>query len=163
MRPKFYSGKTRSIWLIALTIWLIDYATKTWALSNFSSDPQPVIGTLLQFTLLKNSGAAFSFASGFTLIFSLLAIAVVATIIRFAGRITSGGWLTCAGLLLGGVLGNLTDRAFREPGFFLGHVIDWIQIPNWPIFNIADIAISSAAFLAFIQTMRNVPPITQVQ
>jgi signal peptidase II len=163
VRPQFKSGKTRTIWLIAFTIWLFDFATKTWALSNFSSDPQPVIGTLLQFTLLKNSGAAFSFASGFTLIFSLLAIAVVATIIRFAGRITSRGWLTCAGLLLGGVLGNLTDRAFREPGFFLGHVIDWIQIPNWPIFNIADIAISSAAFLAFIQTMRNVPPITQVQ
>ena len=163
MRPQSKSGKTRTIWLIAFTIWLFDFATKTWALSTFSSDPQPVIGTLLQFTLLKNSGAAFSFASGFTLIFSLLAIAVVATIIRFAGRITSRGWLTCAGLLLGGVLGNLTDRAFREPGFFLGHVIDWIQIPNWPIFNIADIAISSAAFLAFIQTMRNVPPITQVQ
>jgi signal peptidase II len=163
VRLQFKSGKTRTIWLIAFTIWLFDFATKTWALSNFSSDPQPVIGTLLQFTLLKNSGAAFSFASGFTLIFSLLAIAVVATIIRFAGRITSRGWLTCAGLLLGGVLGNLTDRAFREPGFFLGHVIDWIQIPNWPIFNIADIAISSAAFLAFIQTMRNVPPITQVQ
>ena len=163
MRPQFKSGKTRTIWLIAFTIWLFDFATKTWALSHFSSDPQPVIGTLLQFTLLKNSGAAFSFASGFTLIFSLLAIAVVATIIRFAGRITSRGWLTCAGLLLGGVLGNLTDRAFREPGFFLGHVIDWIQIPNWPIFNIADIAISTAALLAFIQTMRNVPPITQVQ
>ena len=163
MRPQFKSGKTRTIWLIAFTIWLFDFATKTWALSNFSSDPQPVIGTLLQFTLLKNSGAAFSFASGFTFIFSLLAVAVVATIIRFAGRITSGGWLTCAGLLLGGVLGNLTDRAFREPGFFLGHVIDWIQIPNWPIFNIADIAISTAALLAFIQTMRNVPPITQVQ
>jgi signal peptidase II len=163
VRPQFNSGKTRTIWLTAVTIWLFDFATKTWALSNFSSDPQPVIGTFLQFTLLKNSGAAFSFASGFTLIFSLLAVAVVATIIRFAGRITSRGWLTCAGLLLGGVLGNLTDRAFREPGFFLGHVIDWIQIPNWPIFNIADIAISSAAFLAFIQTMRNVPPITQVQ
>jgi len=163
VRPQFNSGKTRTIWLTAVTIWLFDFATKTWALSNFSSDPQPVIGTILQFTLLKNSGAAFSFASGFTLMFSLLTIAVVATIIRFAGRITSRGWLTCAGLLLGGVLGNLTDRVFREPGFFLGHVIDWIQIPNWPIFNIADIAISSAAFLAFIQTMRNVPPITQVQ
>jgi signal peptidase II len=158
VRPQFNSGKTRTIWLTAVTIWLLDFTTKTWALSHFSSDPQPVIGTLLQFTLLKNSGAAFSFASGFTLIFSLLAIAVVATIIRFAGRITSRGWL-----LLGGVLGNLTDRAFREPGFFLGHVIDWIQIPNWPIFNIADIAISTAALLAFIQTMRNVPPITQVQ
>jgi signal peptidase II len=163
VRPQFNSGKTRTIWLTAVTIWLFDFATKTWALSHFSSDPQPVIGTFLQFTLLKNSGAAFSFASGFTFIFSLLAVAVVATIIKFAGRITSRGWMTCAGLLLGGVLGNLTDRAFREPGFFLGHVIDWIQIPNWPIFNIADIAISTAALLAFIQTMRNVPPITQVQ
>lgn len=163
MRPQFIPGKTRTIWLTAWTIWLFDYATKSWALSNFSSDPQPVIGTLLQFTLLKNSGAAFSLASGFTLIFSLLAVAVIATIVRYAARITSRGWSTCAGLLLGGVLGNLTDRIFREPGFFLGHVIDWIQIPNWPIFNIADIAISTAALLAFIQTMRNVPPITQVQ
>ena len=163
MRPQFSPGKTRTIWLTAWTIWLFDYATKTWALSNFSSDPQPVIGTLLQFTLLKNSGAAFSLASGFTLIFSLLAVAVIATIVRYAARITSRGWLTCAGLLLGGVLGNLTDRIFREPGFFLGHVIDWIQIPNWPVFNIADIAISTAALLAFIQTMRSVPPITQVQ
>ena len=163
MRPQFSPGKTRTIWLTAWTIWLFDYVTKTWALSNFSSDPQPVIGTLLQFTLLKNSGAAFSVASGFTLIFSLLAVAVIATIVKYATRITSRGWLTCAGLLLGGVLGNLTDRIFREPGFFLGHVIDWIQIPNWPVFNIADIAISTAALLAFIQTMRNVPPITQVQ
>jgi signal peptidase II len=163
VRPQFSPGKTRTIWLTAWTIWLFDYVTKTWALSNFSSDPQPVIGTLLQFTLLKNSGAAFSVASGFTVIFSLLAVAVIATIVRYAARITSRGWLTCAGLLLGGVLGNLTDRIFREPGFFLGHVIDWIQIPNWPVFNIADIAISTAALLAFIQTMRNVPPITQVQ
>ena len=163
MRPQFSPGKTRTIWLTAWTIWLFDYVTKTWALSNFSSDPEPVIGTLLQFTLLKNSGAAFSVASGFTLIFSFLAVAVIATIVRYAARITSRGWLTCAGLLLGGVLGNLTDRIFREPGFFLGHVIDWIQIPNWPVFNIADIAISTAALLAFIQTMRNVPPITQVQ
>ena len=163
MRPQFSPGKTRTIWLTAWTIWLFDYVTKTWALSNFSSDPQPIIGTLLQFTLLKNSGAAFSLASGFTIIFSFLAVAVIATIVRYAARITSRGWLTCAGLLLGGVLGNLTDRMFREPGFFLGHVIDWIQIPNWPVFNIADIAISTAALLAFIQTMRNVHPITQVQ
>jgi len=163
VRPQFNSGKTRTIWLTAWTIWLFDYATKTWALSNFSSDPQPVLGTFLQFTLLKNSGAAFSLASGFTLAFTLLAVAVIATIVRYAARITSRGWLTCAGLLLGGVLGNLTDRIFREPGFFLGHVIDWIQIPNWPVFNIADIAISTAALLAFIQTMRNVPPFTQVQ
>lgn len=163
MRPIFAASKVRIIWLTAWTIWLFDYITKSWALSALSSEPQSVIGDLLRFTLVKNSGAAFSIASGFTIIFSLLAVAVIATIIKFATRITSRGWLTCAGLLLGGVLGNLTDRIFREPGFFLGHVIDWIQIPHWPVFNIADMAISTAAAIAFIQTLRNVPPVAQVR
>ena len=151
------------IWLTAWTIWLFDYITKSWALLHFSSEPQPIIGNFLQFTLLKNPGAAFSLATGFSLAFTLLAIAVIVTIVKYASRITSRGWLTCAGLLLGGVLGNLTDRIFREPGFFVGHVIDWIQIPHWPVFNVADMAISTAALIAFIQTVRNVPPIRRVQ
>lgn len=163
MRPNFAVSKTLTIWLTAWTIWLFDYATKSWALTSFSANPQPVIGDFLRFTLVKNPGAAFSIASGFTILFSLLAVVVIATIIRFASRIVSRGWLTCAGLLLGGVLGNLTDRIFREPGFFLGHVIDWIQIPHWPVFNIADIAISTAAFIAFLQAVRNVPPVARVQ
>lgn len=153
----------RRLFAIAWTIWLFDFATKTWALSTFSSNPKPVIGTLLQFTLIKNSGAAFSLATGFTILFSLLALAVVVTVISYASRITSQGWQWTTGLLLGGVLGNLTDRIFREPSFFNGHVIDWIQIPNWPVFNIADIAISIAAAIAFVLTMRNISPVTRVR
>ena len=132
-------------------------------MSNLSSTPREVLGSLLKFTLVRNSGAAFSFASGFTILFSLLAVAVIATIIRCASVITSRGWLFTAGLLLGGVLGNVTDRLFRSPGFLTGHVIDWIELPHWPIFNIADIAIFSAAIIAFVLSLRNIPPITAVR
>ena len=159
MRPQF----SRIIWLTAWTIWLFDYATKAWALIALDNEPKKILGTLLQFTLVKNSGAAFNLAGSFTVIFSVIAVLVIATIVRYAHMITSRGWLTCAGLLLGGVLGNLTDRIFREPGFFIGHVVDWIQIPHWPVFNIADSAITVAALIAVIQTVRNVPPVARVQ
>jgi signal peptidase II len=92
-----------------------------------------------------------------------LAVLVVATIVYFARAISSGGWQLTAGLLLGGVMGNLADRAFREPSFFRGHVIDWIELPNWPVFNLADSAIVIAATIAFVLSVKNVPPITPVR
>jgi len=153
----------RRLFATAWTIWLFDFATKTWALHSLSSQPRKIIGSFLQFTLVHNSGAAFSFATGFTLAFSLLALAVVIAVIYYAPKLTSHGWQIAIGLLLGGVLGNLTDRIFREPSFLSGHVIDWIQIPHWPVFNIADSAICIAAAIAFVLSMRNVPPITRVR
>ena len=153
----------RRLFATAWTIWLFDFATKTWALTSLSSsEPRKIIGSFLQLTLVHNPGAAFSFATGFTLVFSLLALAVVVAVVYFAPKITSGGWQLCLGLLLGGVLGNLTDRIFREPSFLNGHVIDWIQIPSWPVFNLADSAICIAAFITFVLSLRNVPPITRV-
>lgn len=152
----------RRLFATAWTIWLIDFVTKAWALQSLSPEPRKIIGTFLQFTLVYNSGAAFSFATGFTIVFSLLALAVVLAVIYFAPRITSGGWHLAIGLLLGGVLGNLTDRIFREPAFLSGYVIDWIQIPHWPVFNIADSAICIAAAIAFLLSLRNVPPVTRV-
>jgi signal peptidase II len=153
----------RRLFATAWTIWLFDFATKTWALTSLSSsEPRKIIGSFLQLTLVHNPGAAFSFATGFTLVFSLLALSVVVAFVYFAPKITSGGWQLCIGLLLGGVLGNLTDRIFREPSFLSGHVIDWIQIPSWPVFNLADSAICVAAFIAFVLSLRNVPPITRV-
>jgi signal peptidase II len=152
----------RRLFATAWTIWLIDFATKAWALDSLSAQPRDIIGSLLRFTLVHNSGAAFSFATGFTIGFSLLALAVVIAVIYYAPKITSSGWCIATGLLLGGVLGNLTDRIFREPSFLSGNVIDWIQIPNFPVFNIADIAISTAALISFVLSVRNVPPITRV-
>ena len=153
----------RRIFLTAWTIWLFDFATKHWAISAFDSQPQKILGDLLSFTLVRNQGAAFSFATGFSIFFALLALAVVAVVVYYAKQITSSGWQLTAGLLLGGVLGNLTDRIFREPCWLSGHVIDWIQIPNWPVFNLADCAIVTAAAISFALTLRNIPPITPVR
>jgi signal peptidase II len=153
----------RRLFATAWTIWLFDFATKVWALTSLSSEPRKIIGNFLQFTLVHNSGAAFNFATGFSIAFSLLALAVVIAVIYFAPKITSRGWQISIGLLLGGVLGNLTDRIFREPSFLNGHVIDWIQIPHWPVFNIADSAICIAAVISFALSLRNVPPISRVR
>ena len=153
----------RRIFLTAWTIWLFDFATKQWAISALEVEPKKILGSFLQLTLVKNPGAAFGFAAGLTLIYSILAVLVVATIVYFARAISSGGWQLTAGLLLGGVMGNLADRAFREPAFFRGHVIDWIELPNWPVFNLADSAIVIAAGIAFVLSVRNVPPITPVR
>jgi len=153
----------RRLFATAWTIWLVDFLTKAWALSTLTSNPRPIVGRFLQFVLVKNSGAAFSFATGFTIFYTLVAFAVVVAVTFFAPRVTSQGWLIAMGLLLGGVLGNLTDRIFREPGFLSGYVIDWIEIPHWPVFNLADSAITVAAALAFILSLRNISPITEVR
>jgi signal peptidase II len=150
----------KRLYAIAWAIWLLDFATKSWALNSLDSrNPVKLLGNFLQLTLLKNSGAAFSLAQGATVIFTIFAILVVAAIAYYSIKITSVGWSIVLGLALGGVLGNLTDRIFRSPGFFTGHVIDWIQLPNWPVFNLADSAIVVAASIAVILSIRNISPI----
>ena len=143
---------------LATFIWALDFLTKNWAIANLSTAPRKIIGSFLQLTLLRNPGAAFSLATGFTIIFTSLSIAVAIFIVRTAARIHHPWWAVVAGLVLGGVLGNLSDRIFREPGFLYGHVIDWIQIPHWPVFNIADSAITIAAGIAILLTARNIAP-----
>jgi len=160
---KFPSSHLKRIYLLAGLVWLADLSTKLWAINNLSTrEPIKVIGSLLRLTFIRNSGAAFSFAEGFTIIFSLFALTVFGVIVFFAPRITSRGWSWVLGLVMGGVLGNLSDRVFREPGFLRGHVIDWIQLPMWPIFNLADSAIVVAAGIAIVLSVRNIPPIASI-
>ncbi len=157
MRPPTKHWKR--LYAIAWAVWLFDYATKSWAVNSLDSrNPVKVIGEFLQLTVYKNPGAAFSLAEGFTIIFTLIAISVVGVIGYYSTKITSKGWSIVLGLALGGILGNLSDRIFREPGFFVGHVIDWIQIPNWPVFNLADSAIVVASAIAVILSVRNISP-----
>lgn len=146
------------LFALAFFIWALDFLTKNWAVENLSAAPRKIIGSFLQLTLLRNPGAAFSMATSFTIVFTTISIAVALFIMRYAARITSPGWAYVAGLVLGGVLGNLTDRIFREPGFLYGHVIDWIEVPNWPIFNVADSSISIAAGIAILLTIKNISP-----
>lgn len=117
----------------------------------------PVLGEFLQFNYVKNAGAAFSLGSGTTWIFAIIASAVAIFIVAFAHRIRSVGWAVLFGMLLGGNLGNLTDRLMREPGFGIGHVVDFLQLYAFPaIFNVADIAIVSSMGLFIILTLRGI-------
>ena len=153
----------RTLFSVAWFVWILDLATKLWAVSTLShrSDIK-VIGSFFKLTLVRNSGAAFSLAEGATIFLSIFGILFLCAILYFSPRITSKGWAVVLGLVMGGILGNLGDRIFREPGVLRGHVIDWMQLPNWPIFNIADSAIVIAALIAMVLTARNIPPISKV-
>ena len=153
----------RTLFSVAWFVWILDLATKLWAVSTLShrSDIK-VIGSFFKLTLVRNSGAAFSLAAGATIFLSIFGILFLCAILYFSLRITSKGWAVVLGLVMGGILGNLVDRIFREPGVLRGHVIDWMQLPNWPIFNIADSAIVIAALIAMVLTARNIPPISKV-
>ena len=143
---------------VALLVFALDQGAKYLIIQNLDENQLvPVIGELLQFHFVKNPGAAFSLLSGSTWIFAIAASVVAVVIILFARRIRSFGWAAVFGLLLGGTTGNLYDRLFREPGFGVGHVIDFIQVQLFPaIFNVADIAITSAMALFIILTLRGI-------
>src|SRR5581483_10915233 len=112
--------------------------------------PVRLIPHVLTLTLTRNAGAAFSIGTGATVVFSAVAIGVVVVIARAARTMASRGWAVALGLLLGGALGNLTDRVFRAPGPLRGHVVDWIELPHWPVFNLADSAIVVGGVLAVL-------------
>lgn len=152
----------RTLLSVAWFIWILDVATKAWAVNQLSKrDSVKVLGSFFQLTYVTNSGAAFSFAPNATLLLSLFGVLVLVFIIYFAPKVDSRGWSVVLGLVMGGILGNITDRIFREPGFLRGHVIDWMQLPHWPIFNLADSAIVVAAGISMILTARNISPISK--
>jgi signal peptidase II len=135
---------------------LLDYATKFLALHYLTDGPVKVIGNLLKFNLTFNSGAAFSLASSGTIFLSTFSLIMVAVIFYFSRKVKSTPWAVALGLALGGIFGNLADRIFRSPGALQGEVVDWIQIPNWPVFNIADIGVVSAAILITVLSAKNI-------
>jgi len=143
---------------IAVVVFALDQTSKLLVLQNLEENRLvPVLGELLQFHLVKNPGAAFSLLSGSTWIFAIAASLVVVVIVVFARRIRSLAWAVVFGLLLGGATGNLYDRLFREPGFGVGHVIDFLQLYLFPaIFNVADVAIVSAMVLFVLLTLRGI-------
>lgn len=144
--------------IVALCVYLIDQIAKVLVVSNlYEGQRVEVLGQLLQFNFVKNAGAAFSIGSGSTWIFSIVGVGVLGFVVWYAPRIKSTAWAILFGLLLGGLLGNLTDRLFREPGFGVGHVVDFLQIPLLPaIFNLADVAIVSSMALFLILTIRGI-------
>jgi signal peptidase II len=120
-----------------------------------------LLGGLLYLTQLRNVGAAFSFAEGFTVLFTVIAVVVSVIIVRTARRLHSTGWAVALGLVLGGAVGNLIDRIFRDPGFLRGGVVDFLSVfaPDgevWPVFNVADSAIVCGGILGAVMALRGV-------
>jgi signal peptidase II len=120
-----------------------------------------VLGGLVYLTQWRNVGAAFSFAEGATVLFSLIAVAVAVVIVRTARRLYSTGWAVVLGLVLGGAMGNLLDRIFRAPGFLRGGVVDFLSVfgPDaryFPVFNVADSAIVCGGILGALLALRGI-------
>ncbi|MDJ0323600.1 signal peptidase II [Cryobacterium sp. PH31-AA6] len=163
MAPKDRAKKRSSalivLALVALGIYALDQISKYLVVSGLTEGVTVrVLNDVLQWHFVRNPGAAFSLATGMTWIFSIIAVAVVAFIVWFAGRIRSLAWGLVFGLLLGGVLGNLTDRLLREPSFGLGHVVDFISTP-WlipAIYNVADMSIVTSMIIFMWLTIRGI-------
>ena len=116
-----------------------------------------LIGSFLKLNLTINSGAAFSMGSGSGRIFAIFAIVFIAVVFYIGRRIDSKIWATTLGALAGGVCGNLSDRIFRAPGGLNGGVVDWIQLPHWPIFNFADVVIDVAVLIILFLLIKKTP------
>lgn len=143
--------------LIALALYAVDVVSKVVAVERLEPGRTvPLLGDWFGLHLTRNPGAAFSTGAEFTLALSLIAIVAVLVVLHLARRLGSLGWAIGLGFLLAGVAGNLTDRIFRAPSPLQGHVVDFFQLPNWPIFNVADICINVAAGVIILQSLRGI-------
>jgi len=154
--PPALASRVRLLGLIAAVVLAADIVTKVVGVAQLEGqEPVPVLGGLVYLQLIRNPGAAFSLATGYTWVLSLVAVAVVVVILRVARRLRSTGWAVALGLVLGGATGNLVDRIFRSPGPLRGEVVDLVSLlaPDgrvWPVFNLADSAIVSGGVLLVV-------------
>jgi signal peptidase II len=143
--------------LVALAAYAVDLGTKLLAVAHLTPHEKvDVVGGLLRFDLVRNPGAAFSTGTSYTILLSAIALIAAGVVIRFGRRLGDRIWAVALGLLLAGVCGNLTDRLFRAPGFLRGHVVDFLELPHWPVFNVADMLIDAGVALIIIQTWRGI-------
>ncbi len=142
---------------VALGVLILDQISK-WYVVHYWEYRLPIelIGPVLRLNVVRNPGAAFSLGAGFTIVFSLIALVVGIVIVRSARTLGSLGWAIALGGLLGGATGNLLDRIFRAPGFLRGHVVDFLEFPNWPVWNVADASIVISAIIMVILSLRGI-------
>lgn len=142
---------------LAVFAYAFDQLTKLWVTSTMTEGERiPVLPPLLHWYYIRNSGAAFSIGENVTWVFTIVMVAVSVAILLQLRKLGSVWWALALGLLLGGALGNLTDRLFREPSFAMGHVVDFIEFPNFAIFNIADSAVVSSVVIICLLTLRGI-------
>ena len=133
---------------VAAVVLMLDIVTKVLAVKLLTpGQPVPILGDTVTWTLVRNSGAAFSMATGYTWMLTLIATGVVVGIFWMGRRLVSPWWAIGLGMILGGATGNLVDRFFRSPGPLRGHVVDFLSIGWWPVFNVADPSVVGGAIL----------------
>jgi signal peptidase II len=140
---------------VAVPVLVLDQATKLLVVAQVEGqEPVRLLGGQLIVQVTRNPGAAFSFGTGLTPVFTAVAVFVIAVILWTARRLRSAGWAVALGLLLGGAAGNLVDRLFRSPGPGRGAVVDFLDFQVWPSFNVADSAIVVGGLLAVLLSLR---------
>jgi len=141
---------------VAATVLAADVASKAAVVALLPGRPHVrLFGGQLTLVATRNPGAAFGIGGPtLTVAFTAIAAGVAVTIVRYSRHISSIRWAVALGLLLGGAMGNLTDRLFRFPGPLQGWVVDWIRFPHWPTFNIADAAITCGTLLIAVLAAR---------
>ncbi|MFD6424964.1 signal peptidase II [Streptomyces sp. NPDC060198] len=148
-----------ALFTVAVVAYLLDLISKTLVVAKLEHHaPVEIIGDWLKLEAVRNPGAAFSMGEAFTVVFTVIASAVIVVIVRLARKLRSLPWAIALGLLLGGALGNLTDRLFRAPGVFKGAVVDFISPAHFAVFNLADSAIVCGGILIVILSFRGLDP-----
>jgi signal peptidase II len=147
-------GRLLRIGLAVAALVAVDQLTKVWAVATLSDGPMHVIGDDVQFNLSRNAGSAFGRFQGMTTLLAIGAIVVSLLIVREARHATDRLRLIGYTLVLGGALGNLADRFFRSPGFLKGHVVDFVAVGRFPVFNVADSCITIGAIVLVLGTLR---------
>ncbi|WP_030680225.1 signal peptidase II [Streptomyces rimosus] len=133
---------------VAAAAYLLDLGSKVAVVAELENGaPVKVLGDWLELLVERNPGAAFGIGEAATILFTAIAVAVAVVIVRLARKLYSTPWAIALGLLLGGGLGNLTDRLFRTPGDFRGAVVDFIHVRGFSIMNLADCAIVCGGIL----------------
>ncbi|MFE2959704.1 signal peptidase II [Nocardia tengchongensis] len=151
--------RLRNLLVLAAVVLGLDLLTKTIVVSTMTpGKPIHLIGDWARLSLVRNPGAAFSMATGMTWLLTLIAAAVVIGVVRIGRTLRSLPWAIGLGLVLGGALGNLIDRLFRAPGPLQGHVVDFVAVGWWPVFNVADSAIVCGAILLVALTVFGYEP-----
>jgi signal peptidase II len=139
---------------VALVVLAIDLATKLVAVATLTeTEMVEVLDGALTLRLVRNPGAAFGVAQGLTIALTVIAVCVILVILRISRRLRSPGWAVGLGMVLGGAIGNLIDRLFREPGPLRGHVVDFLELPHFPVFNVADSAIVTGGVLMVLLSL----------
>lgn len=156
-RPTTGPGAPRRIRALVVTAALAlaaDQVSKALVVAHLEHRPPvTLIPGVLDLDVFRNGGAAFSIGTGATWLFTAIAVGVVIAMVRTASRLRSRAWAITLGLLLGGALGNLIDRFARSPGPLRGHVVDWIHLHHWPVFNVADSCIVIGGIVAVLLSL----------